>query len=103
MVPRIKPECGAWICGMPRDGVVRVRGGHHNFSYRANESDVNAPAVGGALKLAWLKPHHAKPLLGDNDPQGECSAGQVLAIRAVTGVDRLRLLGYWLLAGLECS
>ena len=21
------PECGTWICGMPRDGVVRVRGG----------------------------------------------------------------------------
>src|SRR5262249_40995256 len=21
------PECGSWICGMPRDGVVRVRGG----------------------------------------------------------------------------
>lgn len=21
------PECGSWICGLPRDGVVRVRGG----------------------------------------------------------------------------
>ena len=21
------PECGSWICGIPRDGVVRVRGG----------------------------------------------------------------------------
>ena len=21
------PECGSWVCGMPRDGVVRVRGG----------------------------------------------------------------------------
>jgi hypothetical protein len=21
------PECGSWICGMPRDGVVRVRAG----------------------------------------------------------------------------
>ena len=21
------PECGSWICGMPRDGVVLVRGG----------------------------------------------------------------------------
>jgi hypothetical protein len=21
------PECGAWVCGMPRDGVVRVRAG----------------------------------------------------------------------------
>jgi hypothetical protein len=21
------PECGTWICGMPRDGVLRVRGG----------------------------------------------------------------------------
>src|SRR5712672_2524202 len=21
------PECGSWVCGMPRDGLVRVRGG----------------------------------------------------------------------------
>lgn len=21
------PECGSWVCGLPRDGVVRVRGG----------------------------------------------------------------------------
>jgi hypothetical protein len=21
------PECGSWVCGTPRDGVVRVRGG----------------------------------------------------------------------------
>ena len=21
------PECGSWICGLPRDGVIRVRGG----------------------------------------------------------------------------
>ncbi len=21
------PECGSWVCGMPRDGVVRVRAG----------------------------------------------------------------------------
>jgi hypothetical protein len=21
------PDCGSWVCGMPRDGVVRVRGG----------------------------------------------------------------------------
>ena len=21
------PECGSWICGLPRDGMIRVRGG----------------------------------------------------------------------------
>jgi hypothetical protein len=21
------PECGSWVCGMPRDGVIRVRAG----------------------------------------------------------------------------
>jgi len=52
-----------------------------------NQSGVDAPAIGGALKLTRLKSHQAKPLLGDDDPQGERSAGQALAIQAVTGID----------------
>ena len=27
------PECGSWICGTPRDGVVRVRGGTLDDTY----------------------------------------------------------------------
>jgi hypothetical protein len=32
-------------------------------------------------------------MLGDNDPQGECAAGQALAINAVARIDQLRFLG----------
>jgi hypothetical protein len=59
----------------------------------ANQSGVYASAIGGALKSTWLNPCQAKPLFGDNDPQGECAAGQALAIQAVAGIDRLRSLG----------
>jgi hypothetical protein len=58
----------------------------------ANQSGVDASAIGGALKSTWLNPCQAKPLFGDNDPQGECAAGQALAIQAVAGIDRLRSL-----------
>ena len=60
---------------------------------RANEPSVDAPAIGGALKPTWLNPCQAEPLFGDSDPQGECAAGQVLAIQAMAGIDRLRSLG----------
>jgi hypothetical protein len=23
----VRPNCGSWVCGLPRDGVVRVRAG----------------------------------------------------------------------------
>src|SRR5215471_19209487 len=60
---------------------------------RANQSGVNASAIGGALKLTWLYPCQAETFLGHNDSQGERASGEALAIQAMAGIDRLRLLG----------
>jgi hypothetical protein len=38
-------------------------------AFRANESGVHAPAIGGALQPPRLDSHEAEPVLGNNDPQ----------------------------------
>ena len=35
----------------------------------ANESGVDTPAIGGALKPTRLYPYQAEPVLGDDDPK----------------------------------
>ena len=71
IVQRATPDAD---CTIPRHAA------NPGTALRANQSGVDAPAVGGALKLTRLKPRQAKSLLGDNDPQGERGAGQALAI-----------------------
>jgi hypothetical protein len=60
---------------------------------RANQSGVDAPAIGSALKSTRLNSGQAESLLGDDNPQRERASGQALAIKAVAGIDCLRLLG----------
>ena len=59
---------------------------------QAHKSRVYASAIGGALKSTRLNSRQAEPLLGNDDPQRERASGQALAIQAVAGIDRPRLL-----------
>ena len=59
---------------------------------RANQSGVDAPAIGCALKSTRLDPRQVEPVLGNNDAQGKRGSGQTLAIQAVAGIDCLVLL-----------
>ena len=73
------------------DHTISRHAANPGAALRADQSDIDASAIGGALKLTWLKPRQGEPLLGDDDPQGKRTAGQALAIQAVAGIDRLRL------------
>ena len=88
-----QPGCIIQRAAPEADDAIPWHAANPRAALRANQSDVDASAIGGALKSTWLNPCQAEPLFRDNDPQGECAAGQALAIQAVTGIDRLRSLG----------
>jgi hypothetical protein len=93
-VPRgPQPGCIVERAAPDADNTIPRHPANPRAALRANQSDVNASAIGGALKLTWLYARQAKSLLGDNHPQGERAAGQPLAIETVAGIDCLWLLG----------
>jgi len=73
------------------DHTISRHAANPGAALRADQSDIDASAIGGALKLTRLEPRQAKPPLGNDDPQRERTTGQALAIQAVAGIDRLRL------------
>ena len=82
-----QPGCIIQRAASDADHAIPRQTANPGTAIRANQSGVDASAIGGALKSTWLNPCQAKPLFGDNDPQGECAAGQALAIQAVAGID----------------
>ena len=90
-VPRgPQPGCIIQRAASDADHAIPRQAADPGTALWANQSGVDASAIGGALKSTWLNPCQAEPLFGDNDSQGECAAGQALAIQAVAGIDRLR-------------
>jgi len=93
-VPRgPRPGCITQRAASDADHAIPRQAADPGTALWANQSGVDASAIGGALKSTWLNPCQAEPLFGDNDPQGEGAAGQALAIQAMAGIDCLRLLG----------
>lgn len=88
-----QPGCIIQRAASDADHAIPRQAANPGTALRANQSGVDASAIGGALKSTWLNSCQAEPLFGDNDPQGECAAGQALAIQAVACIDRLRSLG----------
>jgi hypothetical protein len=82
-----QPGCIIQRAASDADHAIPRQAANPGTALRANQSGVDASAIGGALKSTWLNPCQAEPLFGDNDPQGECAAGQALAIQAVAGID----------------
>ena len=87
-VPRgPQPGCIIQRAASDADHAIPRQAADPGTALWANQSGVDASAIGGALKSAWLKPRQAEPLLGNDDPQRERAAGQALAIQAVAGID----------------
>ena len=87
-VPRgPQPGCIIQRAASDADYTIPRQTANPRATLRTNESGVDAPAIGSALESTWLKPGQAESVLGDNDPQRECAAGQPLAIQAVAGID----------------
>ena len=81
------PQPGCIIQGAAPDAdyALSWQPANPGTALRANESSVDAPAIGGALKPTWLYPRQAESLFGDDDPPGERASSQTLAIQAVAG------------------
>jgi hypothetical protein len=58
------PECGSWVCGPPRDGAVRVRGG------TLDDTSWLRPTrhIWTRRKQAWVKPPRVMKSLRDSLP-----------------------------------
>ena len=92
-VPRgPQPRCIVECAAPDADYAVPRHPANPGAALRAHQSGVDAPTIGGALKSTRLNPRQAEPVLGDNDAQRERASGQALAIQAMAGIDRPRLL-----------
>ena len=88
-----QPGCIVQCAAPDAEYAIPRHSANPGTAFGANQSGINAPAIGSALKSTRLNSGQVESLFGDDDPQRERASGQALAIQTMAGIDCLRLLG----------